>query len=106
MSTTLKSEAILQDLITVTNLDDFIALESDWNRLVTSHNNSLFLRHEFLRLWFESFAPCERLEVLTGWSPEGRLVAALPLIRKGASIRGIPVREIVASSNSHSCRFD
>jgi len=106
MSTALKPETILQDLITVNNLDDFSALERDWNSLVTSHNNSLFFRHEFLSLWFESFARRERLEILTGWSPERRLVAALPLMQKRASIRGIPVRQIVASSNSHSCRFD
>jgi CelD/BcsL family acetyltransferase involved in cellulose biosynthesis len=104
MSTVLNA-SIVQNLMAVTDLNDFIGLESQWNRLVTAHNDCLFLRHEFLRLWFESFAR-DRLEILTSWSPEGRLVAALPLMRERASIRGIPVRQIVAGSNSHSCRFD
>jgi CelD/BcsL family acetyltransferase involved in cellulose biosynthesis len=106
VSTVLKPEATVQDLRTVTNLNDFIGLEGQWNQLVTAHNNSLFLRHEFLRVWFETFAAGEPLEIVTGWSPEGRLVAALPLMRQRASIHGIPVRQISAGSNSHSCRFD
>jgi CelD/BcsL family acetyltransferase involved in cellulose biosynthesis len=106
MSTALNADAIVPDITTITDLAGFNALERPWNSLVTAHNNSLFLRHEFLRVWLESFAPRERVEILTGWSPEGRLVAALPLMRQRGSIRGIPVKRLVTACNSHSCRFD
>ncbi len=106
MSTVLNTDTIVPDLTTVSDLGTFNALEQQWNRMVLTHNNSLFLRHEFLRVWFESFAPHERVEILTDWSAEGRLVAALPLIHQRGSIRGIPVQQIVGASNTHSCRFD
>jgi CelD/BcsL family acetyltransferase involved in cellulose biosynthesis len=90
----------------VTGIDTFAAMEADWNSLVTAHNNIFFMRHEFLRAWMESFAPQEGIEILTGRSDDGRLVAALPLQRKTGSLHGVPVREIVALANTHSCRFD
>src|SRR5947209_15236313 len=105
ISTALHTDPVVPDITTITNVADFGAMEEEWNDLVTAHNNSLFLRHEFLRVWFESFAPGERLEILTGWS-SGRLVAALPLIRQRGSIRGMPMLEMAGTSNAHSGRFD
>jgi CelD/BcsL family acetyltransferase involved in cellulose biosynthesis len=105
-STAVNTETVVPDVTTITDLAGFRMLEGQWNSLVTAHNNSFFLRHEFLRVWLESFAPHERLEILTGWSPGGHLVAALPMMRRYGSIRKIPVRQIVAACNAHSCRFD
>ena len=90
----------------ITDMAAFNVLEPQWNTLVKETNNSLFLRHEFLRIWYESFAARAPLRILTGWSREKRLVAALPLIQQRGVIRGMPVRQIVAMSNAHSCRFD
>jgi CelD/BcsL family acetyltransferase involved in cellulose biosynthesis len=87
-------------------MNGFQALEREWNSLVTSANDCLFFRHEFLRIWLESFAPSESIETLTGRAPDGRLVAALPLLRERGSIRGIPMRQLIAMANDHSCRFD
>jgi CelD/BcsL family acetyltransferase involved in cellulose biosynthesis len=84
----------------------FVALEREWNALVVSHNNQLFLRHEFLRVWLESFAPEARLRVLTGRDDEGRLVAVLPLMMEASSLSGLPVRQAVSLANPHSCQFD
>jgi CelD/BcsL family acetyltransferase involved in cellulose biosynthesis len=97
------------DITSVTALtsnDSFRALAPEWNSLVIAHNDIFFMRHEFLSVWMESFAAKEGIEILTGRSEDGRLVAALPLRRQTGSIRGIPVREIIALSNDHSCRFD
>src|SRR5262245_48388981 len=98
--------SIVPTISSVTDAGAFRNLEREWNELVTSSNDCLFLRHEFLRVWLESFAPSASIEVLTGRSPDGRLVAALPLIRERSAIRGIPVRQAVSMSNDHSCRFD
>jgi CelD/BcsL family acetyltransferase involved in cellulose biosynthesis len=85
---------------------DFRGLEREWNDLVTTSNDSLFLRHEFFRVWWESFGSSMRIQVLTGRAPDGRLVAALPLMRQDSTIRGVPVRQAVSMANHHSCRFD
>jgi CelD/BcsL family acetyltransferase involved in cellulose biosynthesis len=90
----------------VSDLKSFVSLEKEWNTLVTAHNNHLFMRHEFLRVWFESFAPNGVIQVLIARSGDGRLVAALPLMSERGSIRGIPLRQTVALANRHSCRFD
>jgi CelD/BcsL family acetyltransferase involved in cellulose biosynthesis len=105
-SAPLRMQATVPDVAVVTTKDEFRSLEREWNELVTAHNNILFLRHEFLYAWLESFAPDASLFVLTGRSSDGRLVAALPLIRERANIRGIPVRQLSSMSNEHSCRFD
>src|SRR5262245_61144106 len=94
------------EVVCVSDLKNFVSLEREWNTLVTAHNNHLFLRHEFLRVWFESFAPNADIQVLTARSADDRLVAALPLMSERGAIRGIPLRQKVALANRHSCRFD
>ncbi len=94
------------DVVSVEDHEGFVALEREWNALVVSHNNYLFLRHEFFRLWLESFAPQARLRVLTGRDGDGRLVAVLPLMMESSSLRGLSTREAAAVANSHSCQFD
>jgi CelD/BcsL family acetyltransferase involved in cellulose biosynthesis len=106
ISTALQSDPSLSEITTITDMAGFNALHRQWNSLVTAHNNSLFLRHEFLRVWYESFAARKPVRILTGWSAEKRLLAALPLMQQRGSIRGMPVKQIVALSNAHSCRFD
>lgn len=90
----------------VNDLNDFLAMTQEWNHLVTAHNNSLFLRHEYLRVWIESFASNANLKILTCRSEDGELVAGLPLMQRQGSVHGVPVREITALANNHSCRFD
>jgi CelD/BcsL family acetyltransferase involved in cellulose biosynthesis len=94
------------EVVCVSDLKSFVSLEKEWNTLVAAQNNHLFLRHEFLRVWLESFAPDANIQVLIARSGNGRLVAALPLMSERGSIRGIPIRQTVALANRHSCRFD
>jgi CelD/BcsL family acetyltransferase involved in cellulose biosynthesis len=93
-------------VVPVEDYDGFVALEREWNALVISHNNHLFLRHEFFRVWLESFGPEARLRVLTGRDGDGHLVAVLPLMMESSSLGGLPVRQAVSLANSHSCQFD
>lgn len=94
------------EVMAVRDLAGFRALEGEWNALVVAHNDQLFLRHEFFRVWLESFAPYAALRILTGRAADGRLVAVLPLLAEAGSIRGLPVRENASAANAHSCRFD
>jgi CelD/BcsL family acetyltransferase involved in cellulose biosynthesis len=59
-----------------------------------------------LRIWIDNFAPGAELRILTLRDADGRLSAALPLIAERAAIYGVPVRQLSATANPHSCRFD
>lgn len=84
----------------------FMALEPEWNALVESTADEPFYRHEFTRVWVDNFAPESQLRALTLRDAEGRLTAVLPLMAGRASMYGVPVRQVSATANPHSCRFD
>ena len=87
----------------------FLALEHEWNALVAQTHDALFFRHEFVRVWLDNFAPASadtQHVVLTLRGTDGRLEAALPLVLRRGSLNGVPVRELCAAANAHSCRFD
>lgn len=83
----------------------FMALEPEWNALVEATGDQLFYRHEFIRIWLDNFAPRARPRILVA-RDAGRLCAALPLVEERAFLYGVPVRQVVAAANPHSCRFD
>lgn len=84
----------------------FIALEREWDALVERTRNEIFYRHCFIRIWVDNFAPETRLRVLTARDPEGRLVAALPLMEERTRMYGVPLVQLSSTANPHSCRFD
>jgi CelD/BcsL family acetyltransferase involved in cellulose biosynthesis len=94
------------EITEVGDLRAFAALGQEWNALVKSTVDEPFYRHEFLHLWMQAFAADVELRILTGRDATGRLTAALPLMRARGSLGGIPVSELVFTSNTHSCRFD
>jgi CelD/BcsL family acetyltransferase involved in cellulose biosynthesis len=72
--------------------EEFLALREEWNRLAAAARvSSVFLRHE----WFEAAWRwrCEEgaLCVLC-LRQGGRLVGAVPLLRRARTVRGIPIR--------------
>jgi len=85
---------------------DFMALEKEWNDLVEATHEEPFHRHEFIRTWIEHFAPEADLSILTGRNRTGRLIAALPLMKARGPVSGLMARQILSTSNPHSCRFD
>jgi CelD/BcsL family acetyltransferase involved in cellulose biosynthesis len=95
--------------VRVTEINDratFAGVAGEWDALVERADDQVFYRHAFLRIWIDNFAPTERLRVLTARDGSGRLVAALPLVQRRASLYGLPVSELAATANVHSCRFD
>ena len=84
----------------------FIAIAAEWNALVTASDDQLFYRHEFLRTWLDHFAPAKAWRILIARNARGSLVGALPLIEEKTRMYGLPVRQLVAAANAHSCRFD
>jgi CelD/BcsL family acetyltransferase involved in cellulose biosynthesis len=99
----------LSPRLQVAELNDraaFVALEQEWNALNARTGNEPFYRHEFLRIWIDNFAPTARIRVLIARDAEGKLQAALPLMEERVYMYGVPVRQLVATANAHSCRFD
>ncbi len=84
----------------------FAALAPEWDALVAVTRDEIFLRHSFLRVWIDNFAPRARLRVLLARDGSGALRAALPLMEERTFLYGVPVRQLVATANAHSCRFD
>lgn len=87
-------------------LSEFQALEPEWNALVESSGGGPFDRHECIQAWITNFGSGSRLVVLTAREESGRLVAALPLLAATGFVCGLPARELRATANTHSCRFD
>jgi CelD/BcsL family acetyltransferase involved in cellulose biosynthesis len=85
---------------------EFAALRKDWNALVESSGAGPFNRHECIGAWINSFARGAKLVILTARDPEKRLIAALPLLLERGLVCGLPARQLVATANTHSCRFD
>lgn len=84
----------------------FAALQPEWDALVRRTCDEPFFRHAFLRVWRDNFAPRAQLRVLTVRDGAGGLTAALPLIEARTTLYGVPVRQLSATANAHSCRFD
>lgn len=96
----------LMEVGEVIGLSAFMALEAEWNALVKATCDEPFYRHEFIQAWIDNFAPDATLSILTGRNADGRLVAALPLIKVRGLVSGLPARQTVSTANTHSCRFD
>jgi CelD/BcsL family acetyltransferase involved in cellulose biosynthesis len=96
-------------MITVDVVNDyptFVGLEGLWNdtvdRAVIGHP---FLRHEWLRTWWDSFGANRQLLLMIVRS--GRRVHAIaPLMTERARMYGIPVRRIQFLHNDHTPRAD
>src|SRR5258708_4590427 len=81
---------------------DFARFEPQVNPL--AKGQAPFSQHAFVRIWLDNFAPRPKLRVLRAYD-DRELVGVLPLIESGTFL-GLPVRQLTAAANPHSCRFD
>lgn len=90
----------------VSDASAFLALESEWNHAVArAQIPHPFLRHEWIRTWWDSFGGARRLHVIVV-RDQGRIVAIAPLMRESATMYGVPVRRIALIANDHTPRVD
>ncbi|MCI5123133.1 MAG: GNAT family N-acetyltransferase [Candidatus Electrothrix sp. AR5] len=67
-------------LETVTDYQDFLALQDSWNTLVEKSSlKSIFVRHEWIRCWWDAYGQDNQLLVLL-FKEEGALKAIAPLM--------------------------
>jgi CelD/BcsL family acetyltransferase involved in cellulose biosynthesis len=90
----------------ITDHQQFLALEGEWNEAVEQAGVlHPFLRHEWMRTWWEAFGVGASLHVLVV-RVDRRIAAIAPLMRESAVMYGIPVRRIRFMQNDHTPRTD
>jgi CelD/BcsL family acetyltransferase involved in cellulose biosynthesis len=83
----------------------FLDVEAEWNRLVDEAAvEHPFLRHEWLRVWWDCFGEGNRLAVVLVRA-NGRLVAAAPLMSNGPRMYGLRARRLQTIYNVHTPRL-
>jgi CelD/BcsL family acetyltransferase involved in cellulose biosynthesis len=102
--------AALADAVTrVDVIDDyaaFLALEGEWNDAVARADTPHpFLRHEWVRTWWDAFGAGARLHILVVRSG-GRISAIAPLMRETTQMYGLPARRVRLLQNDHTPRTD
>jgi CelD/BcsL family acetyltransferase involved in cellulose biosynthesis len=90
----------------VSDTSAFLALEGDWNaavdRAAVPHP---FLRHEWMRTWWDAFGGSARLHILVV-RRDGRVCAIAPLMFERTQMYGLPVRCLRFLQNDHTPRTD
>jgi len=90
----------------VTEFSTFLALQPLWNRLCDDAGiDHPFLRHEWIRTWWECFGAGKELFVLLVKSGQ-EIIAIAPLMLGRARMYGLKVRRLEFISNVHTPRFD
>lgn len=84
----------------------FEGMESVWNETVERASLAHpFLRHEWVRTWWESFGADGRLHIIVVRSA-GRILAIAPLMWDTTWMYGVPVRRLRLLQNDHTPRTD
>ena len=90
----------------VTDETVFFDLEAEWNDAVDRAGlTHPFLRHEWIRTWWECFGSGGRLHILIVRAG-GRIAAIAPLMAETVWMYGIPVRRLRLLHNDHTPRAD
>lgn len=91
---------------TISDYDSFLELEQVWNRLVEQAGiDHPFLRHEWVRSWWESFGAGKRLHIVVVKAGE-EAIAIAPLMASRTRMYGLKVRRLEFLNNVHTPRFD
>ena len=93
-------------LDTITDFGAFVRLEAAWNDAVDRAGIAHpFVRHEWVRTWWECFGEGARLHVLVVRN-QGQITAIAPLLHETTSMYGVRVRRIRFIQNDHTPRTD
>jgi CelD/BcsL family acetyltransferase involved in cellulose biosynthesis len=84
----------------------FVDLEPRWNEAVQRASVPYpFLRHEWVRSWWDAFGGNAQLHILVVKAGE-QIVAIAPLLRETARMYGVPVSRVRFLANDHTPRTD
>src|SRR5688500_6138288 len=90
----------------ITDVSTFVGMESVWNetveRAAIAHP---FLRHEWLRTWWDCFGAGRRLHIVVV-KDGADVVAIAPLMTEQVHMYGLTVRKLDLLHNDHTPRVD
>ena len=90
----------------VQDYESFVALKAVWNRLVIEAGiDHPFIRHEWVRTWWECFKPEGQLHILVAMEGADPIAIA-PLMLDHGHLFGWPVRRLRGIANVYTERFD
>src|SRR5438046_264860 len=90
----------------VTDEAVFLDLEAEWNDAVDRAGlTHPFLRHEWIRTWWECFGSGARLHIVIVRAG-GRIAAIAPLMSETVWMYGLPVRRLRLLHNDHTPRAE
>ena len=94
------------DTAVVTDESVFLGLETEWNDAVDRAGvMHPFLRHEWIRTWWECFGAGGRLHIVIVRAG-GRIAAIAPLMAETVWMYGLPIRRLRLLHNDHTPRAD
>ena len=94
------------DTAIVTDESVFLGLEAEWNDAVCRAGlTHPFLRHEWIRTWWDCFAAGGRLHIVVVRAG-GRITAIAPLMTETVWMYGMPVRRLRLLHNDHTPRAE
>jgi hypothetical protein len=100
------STRIAPSVHVISDAAEFAGMESIWNETVgRAALDHPFLRHEWLRTWWDCFGAGRRLHIVVVKSA-GRILAIAPLMWDTARMYGVPVRRLQLLANDHTPHAD
>jgi CelD/BcsL family acetyltransferase involved in cellulose biosynthesis len=100
------STRIAPSVHVISDAATFAGMESVWNETVNrAAVDHPFLRHEWLRTWWDCFGAGRRLHIVVVMSA-GRILAIAPLMWETAWMYGVPVRRLRLLANDQTPRAD
>jgi len=86
----------------ITEYHDFLALRPDWAELLqSSHNNRVFLTHQWFQCWWETFGKNLDLTILVTYDND-RVSGIAPLCIQQSRYWGLPVKQVQFMANGYT----
>ena len=90
----------------VRGFSSFLGLEKEWNSVLQkSENDSIFLRHEWFRSWWEAYGAEKELLILL-IKENGELLGICPFMISKGHFRGFPIKKISFIENDETPRLN
>lgn len=91
---------------TITTFSEFLAVEHDWERLVTASGcTHPFVQHAWLRSWWSAFGAGKAMHVILAYRGDTPIAAA-PLMCTERRLVGLTARVVEAIANDHTPRYE
>src|SRR4030067_972031 len=87
----------------IKSTEELVALAQEWNALLKeSADNVIYLTHEWIMAWWNSFGNGSRLNVIAVYNGSGRLVGIAPMMFTKNKYRGVNITKTCLMANGHS----